>query len=199
MLGRMSIADELQRRAHKASAEGIQRRHRQAQAAAARLAATVTEHGGTSGAHPAFLAQLAAAQKRAHTIANAPLERSDLDHVLERLRAEGKLPALEKPDNVGYEPTPEEILGELAHEASPASDPGAIESLPTVEDVLGGEGTDANEPAEEPWDDVPEPAPEPVSEAIPEAKAAPTRAMLPRGDLAPGAGARQATGKRGRR
>ncbi len=151
----MSIADELQRRRHKTSAEGIQRRHRQAQASAQRLAQTLVQHSGPSCVHPAFQAALADAQRKTAAALNAPVERADLDAVLDKLRVEGKLPPIEKPDNVGYEPTPEEILGELAvARSSPA--PHGTEASPSADDVLGG-GDGAVMPSE-PWDDPPAPA-----------------------------------------
>jgi len=155
----MSIADELQRRRHKTSAEGIQRRHRQAQASAQRLAQTLVQHSGPSCVHPAFQAALADAQRQTKAKLNAPVERADLDSVLDKLRTEGKLPPIEKPDNVGYEPTPEEVLGELAvARSSPA--PHGTEESPSVDEVLG-RGDAAVMPAA-PGDDPPSPAASPI-------------------------------------
>lgn len=142
-----SIEAELARRRFKASAEGIQRRHRLAQAQAARLAATVPDTGDPTGVNPTFRLQLEAAHLKARALNDRPIVRSDLDHVVERLRAEGKLPPAEQPVDVGYEPTPEEILGDLA---APAPHPGGTETTPSAEDVLSGMPT-----TEEPWDDLP--------------------------------------------
>lgn len=141
-----SIEAELARRRFKASAEGIQRRHRLAQAQAARLAAAVPDTGDPSGVNPTFRLQLEAAQLKAKALNDRPVVRPDLDQVVERLRAEGKLPPAEQPHNVGYEPTPEEILGDLVAPAHP----GGHETTPSAEDVLSGVPE-----TDEPWDDPP--------------------------------------------
>src|SRR6185295_14799923 len=154
----MSIEKELARRRFQTSADGIQRRHRQAQETAARLSRTVTQTSQPNGVHPSFRGQIEAAQLKAKAIADAPLTRPDLDHVLGKLREQGKLPPVEKPDNVGYEPTPEEILGELA--ASPGSDPAGLEDSPSVDDVLAsgdGSGDDAGSDGDAGWDAPPAP------------------------------------------
>jgi hypothetical protein len=179
----MSIEKELARRRFQTSADGIQRRHRQAQAQAARLSRTVTQTGTLDGVHPAFRTEVDAAREKARLAKNAPLERADLGVVLDKLRTEGKLPPVEKPDNVGYEPTPEEILGELA--ALPVSAPERLEDSPSVEDVLAsGSGDDAA------WDAPPAPGVAPSGAQPPPAPI--TTVALP-GPV------RQHTSKRGRK
>jgi hypothetical protein len=145
----MGIEEELRRRRHVAAAKDIERRHRLQQAEAARLAARMGEsqQSGPGGVHPTFAASLDAAKERARTFASRTPTRSEIDEKLERLRAEGKLPPHpERSGSVGYEPTAEEILGDLAGGA-PIEPPDGVEDSPSPDDVLGsgGPSSDASE------------------------------------------------------
>lgn len=173
-----TLEEQLRRKRFDASAKDIQRRHRQGQQAAERLRNRI---GGSetppSGVHPDFQAQLDAARRRAKAAAQHDT-RSDLDHQLERLRAEGKLPPLERADNVGYEPTPEEVLGDLAAPSEPSA-PNGEEWAPDAEAVLSSDPPTV--------DASPEPVSQPVQQPAKQQK------------LARPAAVRQSTGKRKRR
>lgn len=136
------IEQELARRRHKAAAAEIQRRHRQRQADAARLSARVFEETSPSGVHPEFAREIGRARKRAEAARKAPLPRADLEVVVSKLRSQGKLPPQQDGNNVGYEPTPEEVLGDLAAPSEPFA-PDGVEDSPSADDVLSGWGPDA--------------------------------------------------------
>jgi hypothetical protein len=157
----MSIEKELDRRRFLVSAEGIARRHRQAQLDAERLMRTSAQPTPSDGVDPSFRSQIEAAQQKVKAALDAPLVRGDLDHVLGKLREQGKLPPVEKPNNVGYEPTPEEILGDLA--ALPEREPEELEDTPSADEVLSGEaaegdGTDFTPTDADDWGAPPAPA-----------------------------------------
>jgi hypothetical protein len=133
----MSLEKELARRRFQASAKDIQRRHRKGQEAAKRLVQMHAQHGGPDGVHPNFRAQLDAAAKKVRDDAQGE-GRPDLDNVIDRLRAEGKLPPAVPSDDVGYEPTPEEVLGDLAV-SRPLTEPEQLESVPSADQVLSSD------------------------------------------------------------
>lgn len=135
-----TLEDQLRRKRFDASAKEIQRRHRLGQQEAARLAARMAENQetGPGGVHPVFARHLDAARERVRTFANREPSRADVDAQLDRLRREGKLPAVEGSDHVGYEPTPEEVLGDLAAPAEPSA-PDGEEWAPDADEVLSSE------------------------------------------------------------
>jgi hypothetical protein len=206
----MSIEKELDRRRFQVSAEGIARRHRQAQLDAERLMRTSTQPTPSDGVDPSFRSQIEAAQQKTKAALDAPLIRGDLDHVLGKLREQGKLPPVEKPDNVGYEPTPEEILGDLA--ALPAREPEELEDTPSADQVLSGQvlsgeaaegdGTDFTPTDADDWGEPPAPAAAPFSSVpAPTSNAAgnPTDNTVPMPGLARSGPMRQHTAKRARK
>lgn len=142
----MSIEKELNRRRHLVAAAQIQERHRRAQKEAARVfaanSAPVTPQNGCS---VEFSAALTAASKRAHA-ARGQQTRHDLPEVLAKLRKEGKL-ALPNGQEVGYVPTPEQVLGPVLTK-NVVTEPHKTETLPSPEEVLNGSPVQALAPAE---------------------------------------------------
>ena len=111
----MTIAQELRRVQMRKSEQQIRRGQADAQREAAKLRNKLRDQRrGGSVMDPAFARQLEA--KGAAVRAGQPAAtRRDLPDVIEKLRAEGKLPSPpEAPGRVGYVPTPEEILGDDA-------------------------------------------------------------------------------------
>lgn len=133
----MSIERELARVRAKTNAEEINRRHRRAQEAAERARANMTAPSNPSGVSTEFQNQLQAARKRAQQAAKRD-PREAADERLAQLRASGQLPPA-VPENVGYEPTAEEVLGELGAAPGPVTDPELTESVPTADEVLDSE------------------------------------------------------------
>ena len=138
----MSIEKELANRRHKLAAADIQRRHRRAQDAAKRLQATINK-SSPNGVNPSFADQLAKAAKRTKALNDSPAE--DVNARIDRLRLEGKLPPKSPDADVGYEPTAEEVLGNLAV-SEPISAPDAVESVPTVDEALEQDPAEAVHP-----------------------------------------------------
>mgnify|MGYP001589654928 CR=1 FL=1 len=134
----MTIERELATRRHKVAAEDIQRRHRIGQAAGKRLLESQKEQHGPDCVHPTFQRAIDSARVRAQAVAKRmPPPAGAHETLLERLRAEGKLPPKE-PGHVGYEPTAEEVLGDLASGGEPSGAPEHTETLPSADEVLSG-------------------------------------------------------------
>lgn len=131
----MTVKDELMRARARGDAQAINRRHRAAREAQEKMRAALRPPTPPSGLHPDFAAQLGAAKKRAKAALDRRGDGPDTQARIDRLRAAGVI-APENPDGVGYEPTAEEVLGELAEPAEPISDPEQVESVPTAEEVL---------------------------------------------------------------
>ena len=111
----MSIAQELRRVQMRKSEQQIRRGQAEAQREAAKLKNKLKDQRrGASVMDPGFTKTLEA--KGAAVRAGQPAAtRRDLPDVIEKLRAEGKLPSPpDAPGKVGYVPTPEEILGDDA-------------------------------------------------------------------------------------
>lgn len=138
----------------KARGAEINARHRRGREAAQRLAAGMGAPASPDGVDPRFAQKLEDARKRAKAAADqkaAASPRAPVDRI-EQLVREGKLPPRAGDLGVGYEPTAEEILGELGADAVP---PDGVEDLPDVDAVLG-----EDPPARpESWGDPPAPAP----------------------------------------
>lgn len=110
------------------------------------------------GVNPRFAAALKGAREKAQAAAAAREQGPrDPSERIDQLVREGKLPPRPGDLGVGYEPTPEEILGELA-EAQPP--PGGTEELPDAAAVLAGDAPAA--PGA--WGEAPAPA-EPAAPA----------------------------------
>ncbi len=132
----MTLADEIARVRMRAHGAEINARHRRSRETAARMTAALKEPTPPDGVHPRFQQQLDQARAKAKADAakadskpRAPLDR------IEQLVREGKLPARPGDHGVGYEPTPEEILGDLAGEQAPEG----TEDLPDAATVLSGD------------------------------------------------------------
>jgi hypothetical protein len=154
----MGLAEEIARVRMKARGAEINARHRRGREAAQRVAAGMGAPASPDGVDPVFAKTLEDARKRAKTAADqkaAGSPRAPVDRI-EQLVREGKLPPRTGDLGVGYEPTAEEILGELGADAAP---PDGVEELPDVDAVLG-----EDPPARpESWGDPPAPAPgEPI-------------------------------------
>ena len=110
----MSIAQELRRVQMRKSEQQIRRGQAEAARERDKLKSKLRDQRrGGSVMDPAFARQLEA--KGAAVRAGQPVVRHDLPEVIDKLRAEGKLPATpDAPGRVGYVPTPEEILGDDA-------------------------------------------------------------------------------------
>ena len=111
----MSIAQELRRVQMRKSEQQIRRGQADAQRERNKLKNRLQDQRrGASVSDPGFVRALEA--KGAAVRAGQPAAtRRDLPDVIEKLRAEGKLPAPpDAPGKVGYVPTPEEILGDDA-------------------------------------------------------------------------------------
>ena len=93
------------------------------------------------GINPQFAQTLEAARTRAKEALTRADTRAPVDRI-EQLVREGKLPPRPGGSGVGYEPTPEEILGDLGK----ASAPEGTEDLPDAAAVLAGGSPEA--PAE---------------------------------------------------
>ncbi len=111
----MSIAQELRRVQMRKSEQQIRRGQADAARERDKLKNKLRDQRrGGSVMDPAFARQLES--KGAAVRAGQPATvRRDLPDVIDKLRAEGKLPATpDAPGRVGYVPTPEEILGDEA-------------------------------------------------------------------------------------
>jgi hypothetical protein len=142
----MSIEKELARRRHLVAAAQIELRHQAQQKEARRLMtatkAPVTPPNGVSNEFAELLKRTALKVKSDQE----NYIRGDLPEVLAKLRKEGKL-ALPNGQEVGYEPTPEQVLGpELTK--SQVQVPHLTETLPSPEEVLNGSLDQALAPAE---------------------------------------------------
>lgn len=136
----MGLAEEIARVRMKARGVEINARHRRGREAAARVAGAMGPPAPPDGIHPKFAESLEAARAkakaalvRADSKRNAPTDRID------QLVREGKLPPRTGNLGVGYEPTPEEVLGDLAE----ASAPEGTEDLPDAAAVLAGDAPEA--------------------------------------------------------
>lgn len=124
------------------------------------------------GAHPAFVQSLDAARARAKAAQDqADAKNRPPTDRIEQLVREGKLPPRGSDLGVGYEPTPEEVLGDYAE----ASAPDGTEDLPDADSVLAGDAPEAP-PG---WGAPPAPAAAAASHAAP--SAAPSAAPLASG------------------
>lgn len=186
----MSIERELARKRNQANAEAINRRHRRAREQAARLAASRSPVAPINGVSPGFAAQIDAARRRAKAASEGRLPESPQD-AIERLRREGKLPPADPAAGVGYEPTAEEVLGELAASDLPAE---STETLPSADEVLSGAESAAPENASG-WGAAPAAADAP---ARPDPVSAPAMALYPQPDLARSGRTGHSNGKRRR-
>ncbi len=178
----MSISQQIRRLQLKKSPEQVAREAAEARRKVAAFRSRVSDQrppGSTMD--PAFLKQLEA--KKAAVAAGAPPKpRADLPGVIAQLKLEGKLPVPEgeqapttsysmrdalrnlmpnapKPqDKVGYEPTPEEILGDDAKPAPSLIRPpkDADEDCPPADEVLQGASAEPGSPAYGPGDLSPE-------------------------------------------
>lgn len=153
----MTLADEIARVRSRARGAEINARHRRGREKAQRMAAGMGPPAPPDGVHPEFARSLDAARERARVTvakteakgAKAPVDR------IEQLVREGKLPPRTGDAGVGYEPTAEEILGELGAGASP---PDGTEDLPDAASVLAGDALprrDDTEPRPEGWGQAP--------------------------------------------
>lgn len=130
----MSIADEIRRARMKGSAEAINRRHRQAQEQARQLQSSMKAPTPSSGVNPGFAAQLEAKRKEAKAFEEHRDSILTNEQRIAQLQLEGKLPP-SVPVPVGYEPTAEEVLGDLVISET-VTDPDQLESVPTADEVL---------------------------------------------------------------
>ncbi len=142
----MTIERELARVRAKASGEAINRRHRRAREAAARMQADQKEPAAANGVNPDFAAQIEAAKKRVKAF-NEHRDEGPIatQRRIARLRLEGKLPPATV-ENVGYEPTAEEVLGDLAMSETETED---VQHVPTAEEVLNTPQDDEDPEPEE--------------------------------------------------
>jgi hypothetical protein len=183
----MGLAEEIARVRMKARGADINARHRRSQEKVRKLQASQAPVTPPDGVAPDFARQLDLARARAKKAADAqargqatPTERID------ELVRQGRLPPREHA-GVGYEPTPEEILGETGEAVAP----GGTEELPDAESVLSGASPEAEDGALGVWGDPPPPA-------QPGGAEAPSRAPTSAPRLAPPAPAVQAKRKRGK-
>lgn len=142
-----SISEQIRRVQLKKSPEQVARESSEARRERAKLASKLKDQRrGGSTTDPAFSRQLEA-KAAAVRAGQGPRVRSDLPHVLDQLRAEGKLPpAPGGPERVGYVPTPEEILGDdaLPRETTPAAPARADLDCPSADDVLSGASAESS-------------------------------------------------------
>lgn len=165
----MGLAEEIARVRQKARGVEINARHRRARERAAQLAGAMKETTPIDGVNPRFASALDAARAKAKAAADArdqgPRDPSDR---IEQLVREGKLPPRPGDLGVGYEPTPEEILGDLAE----ASAPEGTEDLPDAAAVLAGDAPGA-------WGEAPAPGAPAAPGAAPSAPVAPPALAQP--------------------
>lgn len=180
----MGLAEDIARVRARARGAEINARHRRSREQAKRVSAAMGAPAPADGVHPQFAQSLDAARARAKQAATAAdaQRRPPVDRI-QQLVLEGKLPPRPGDHGVGYEPTPEEVLGDLSEPPAPDG----TEELPDAAAVLSGDAPAA--PGG--WDDPPAAAaPGPVLE--------PASAPAGQPPLARGARSVQATRKRGR-
>lgn len=137
----MAITDEIRRLQMKRNSTQVARVAKKAREATSRVKAKAdSQRVSGSVVNQSFAQQLTAAARKAAKGRDRPA-RADLPSVIEKLRAQGKLPpAPDDLSKVKYEPTPEEVLGELVETAQlemPA--PTDADPVPDADTVLGGE------------------------------------------------------------
>src|ERR1044071_6693518 len=134
----MGLAEEIARVRMRARGAEINARHRRSKEKAREIAGRMGATTPIDGVAPPFglaldaaraKAKAAAAERDAKATAQPPRDR------IEQLVREGKLPPRPGDLGVGYEPTPEEILGDLAEPAYPSG----TETLPDAASVLAGD------------------------------------------------------------
>lgn len=137
----MGLAEEIARVRMKARGVEINARHRRGREAAARVAGAMGPPAPPDGIHPKFAESLEAARKQAKdTVLRAESKRNPPVDRIDQLVREGKLPPRPNSGGVGYEPTPEEVLGDLAE----ATAPEGTEDLPDAATVLAGDAGEAS-------------------------------------------------------
>lgn len=132
----MGLAEEIARVRSRARGAEINARHRRAREKARQVTAAMKETTPIDGVNRQFASALDAAREKARAATAAREEQPrDPGERIEQLVREGKLPARAGGLGVGYEPTPEEILGELSEAAAPDG----TEELPDADAVLAGD------------------------------------------------------------
>lgn len=129
----MGLAEDIARVRARARGAEINARHRRSKEVARRVSAAMGAPAPADGVHPDFAKTLDAARARAKeamTAAEAP-HRAPVDRI-QQLVLEGKLPPRPGDHGVGYEPTPEEVLGDLTEPPAPDG----TEDLPDAASVL---------------------------------------------------------------
>lgn len=180
----MGLAEEIQRVRMRARGSEINARHRRAREQAQQMKAAMGAVTPIDGVNEAFAARLDQARLKAKAAADRrDAQPQDPNGRIEQLVREGKLPPRPGAPGVAYEPTPEEILGDLAG----ASPPEGTEDLPDAAAVLAGDAPAASGQWGEP--------PAPAAAGAPGAPASGPQHTAP---LAPGAGSVQSKRKRGK-
>lgn len=133
----MGLAEQIARVRMQARGAEINARHRRAREKAQRMHSQMGPAAPPDGAHPEFQKTLDGARERARLATERSLSTpKNPEDRIEQLVREGKLPPRANSPGVGYEPTAEEILGEIGAEASP---PDGTEELPDAASVLGSD------------------------------------------------------------
>jgi hypothetical protein len=146
----MGLAEEIARVRQRARGAEINARHRRAREQARQITAAMKEATPIDGVNPRFAGALDAAREKAKAAAVARDQPRDPSERIEQLVREGKLPPRVGGLGVGYEPTPEELLGDSA-EGVP---PDGTEELPDAATLLAGDAPAA--PGA--WGEAPAPA-----------------------------------------
>jgi hypothetical protein len=132
----MGLAEDIARVRQRARGAEINARHRRARERSQQMAAAMAPSTPADGVNPDFAKQLEAARQRAKSALEAseaqPKNPSDR---IQQLVMEGKLPPRPGDGGVGYEPTAEEVLGELGEPTAPDG----TEELPDAAAVLSGD------------------------------------------------------------
>lgn len=127
------------------------------------MAAALAPSTPADGVNPQFAQSLEAARQRAKAAMDQRENQKSAGDRIQQLVMEGKLPPRAGDAGVGYEPTAEEVLGELGEPTAPDG----TETLPDADAVLAGD----TETAPGDWGQAPAPA---ASTALPGAALAPS-------------------------
>ena len=156
----MGLAEEIARVRQRARGAEINARHRRGRERARQMAAAMAPSTPADGVNPDFAKQLEAAQQRA----KAAMERRENPKApadrIQQLVMEGKLPPRVGDAGVGYEPTAEEVLGELGEPTAPHG----TEDLPDADAVLAGDPYPPENGGS--WGQAPAPAAAPPGAAL---------------------------------
>lgn len=131
----MGLAEDIARVRQRARGAEINARHRRGREKARQMAAAMAPSTPADGVNPQFAQSLEAARKRAKVALEQREKPKAPSDRIQQLVMEGKLPPRAGDGGVGYEPTAEEVLGELGEPTAPDG----TEDLPDADAVLAGD------------------------------------------------------------